>query len=395
MTHLPLVNLSNPPSAGEQASRALTLVGFGLTVTIAAWLATSLATGAWLIDPSGRAIATDFVNVWAAGRQALDGQAAAAFDWTAHKAAENAAVGHAFAGFYEWLYPPSYLLVAALMALMPYTAAQALWLLATFPLYVAAVRAIIGQRLGIVVACGFPAVLANAMAGQNGFLTAALMGGSLHFMERRPALAGCLLGLMTYKPHLGILFPLVLVASGRWRVVAAATATAVGIMAVSLIAFGSEAWIEFFRSLAVGSQATLSEGQADLFKIQTVFGLARSLGGGERLAWSLQVMLIVALAVMLCRLWRSRESFNVKAAALSAGALLATPYLFLYDLVVLAVPLAYLVRASLAGGFLPRELLGLGAVVGLILIFPFIVAPVGLLATTLTALMIWQRCRVS
>ena len=41
-------------------------------------------------------------------------------------------------------------------------------------------------------------------------------------------------------------------------------------------------------------------------------------------------------------LWRSRASYEIKAAALGTGAMLATPYLYMYDVVVLAVPLAYL-----------------------------------------------------
>ena len=53
-------------------------------------------------------------------------------------------------------------------------------------------------------------------AGQNGFLTAALIGGALGLLERRPALAGICLGLLTYKPQFGLLFPFVLIADRRW-----------------------------------------------------------------------------------------------------------------------------------------------------------------------------------
>ena len=61
-----------------------------------------------------------------------------------------------------------------------------LWSLLTFPAYVAAVRMIVGQRIGILLACAFPAVLSNLVVGQNGFLSAALLGGALGLMERRP-----------------------------------------------------------------------------------------------------------------------------------------------------------------------------------------------------------------
>lgn len=47
---------------------------------------------------------------------------------------------------------------------------------------------IVGGRSGVAVALGFPAALWNVTAGQNGFFTAALIGGTLYFLERRPGL---------------------------------------------------------------------------------------------------------------------------------------------------------------------------------------------------------------
>jgi hypothetical protein len=55
----------------------------------------------------------DFVNVWAAGREALAGEPAAVYDVTLHKGgAEVAAIDHDFDGQYPWLYPPTFLFVA-------------------------------------------------------------------------------------------------------------------------------------------------------------------------------------------------------------------------------------------------------------------------------------------
>jgi arabinofuranan 3-O-arabinosyltransferase len=171
--------------------------------------------------------------------------------------------------------------------------------LLTFPAYVAAVRMIVGQRIGILLACAFPAVLSNFVVGQNGFLSAALLGGALGLMERRPVLAGCLLGLLTYKPHLGMLFPLVLIASGRWRVFFAAAAVAMLVGVTSWAAFGAGTWTAFIHSLPVGSQAILTEGQGDWNKLQSLFGIVRALGGSEALAWWLQGGLIGVTAILV------------------------------------------------------------------------------------------------
>ena len=55
-------------------------------------------------------------------------------------------------------------------------------------------------------------------------------------------------------------------------------------------------------------------------------------------------------------LWRQRVRYEIKAAALAIAAMLATPYLYIYDFAVLAIPLAFLMKLGLRDGFLPYEL---------------------------------------
>jgi len=381
------------PSGSQPADLAgrLELIGFACTVAYLVFLTGAAVQGYWLIDPAGRPIANDFVNVWAAGRLALDGHPAAAYDWTIHKQAENAAVGYAFDGYYNWNYPPTFLFPAALLALLPFVPAALTWLALTLPAYVAALRAIIGQRSAVFLACGFPAVMWNLSAGQNGFVSAALMGGTFLFMERRPLVSGLLLGLLTYKPHFGILFPLVLALDGRWRVIAAATLTAITIALLSWFVFGAEGWRAFIDSVLLTGTVVFAEGRAGLNKLQSLFGLVRWLGGGMTIAWTLHAALLVACAVAASLLWRTRTAFEIKAAALATATLLATPYLYIYDFAVLAVPIAFLIRLGLQDGFLPYEFAGLVATCLLILVFPFCDAPTGLFAVVIVALMIARR----
>src|ERR1043166_2763972 len=278
-------------SSGFHLTRAAELTCFALCVAQAVYVAASFVQGSWLVDPNGQPVATDFVNVWAAGRQVLEGHAADVYDVAVHKAAEVVALGHPFDGEYPWIYPPTFLFVAMLLALMPFVVANAAWIALTFPAYVAAVRGIVGQRAGILFACAYPGILANIMVGQNGFVTAALFGGALLFMERRPVLAGILVWLLSYKPHLGILIPLALVAGGHWRVIAAAAATVLLLAVASWAAFGLETWTAFFHSIPIASQSALEDGRADWGKLQSVFGLVRMMGGSAGVAWAAQYVL--------------------------------------------------------------------------------------------------------
>lgn len=374
-------------------ARPVELACFALIFAHAAYLAVSYWNGLWILGPGGHGLPVDFVNVWAAGRLALEGQPAAAYDWPVHKAMEVVALGQPFDGHFGWHYPPTFLFAAAALALLPYTGAFVLWTFGTFPAYVAAIRGIVGDRSGYLLAAAFPAVLGNMVVGQNGFLSAGLFGGALLLLERRPVLAGVLIGLLTYKPHLGLLVPLALAAGGHWRAFAAAAATAAALAAAAWATFGPSPALAFFSSISQTSQAFLSNGWADWHKLQTVFGLVRALGGQEWLAWTMQVAVALAAAVAVIQVWRSNVAHAVKAAALVTGALLATPYLYTYDLVVLAVPLAFLFRLGRDDGFLPKELLGMALACALVLIFPYVRAPVGLGAIFIVAGLVVRRAR--
>jgi hypothetical protein len=371
------------------------LLCIALAMANLAYLIASYVQGTWLVGPNGLAIESDFVNVWAAGHLVLQGNPALAYDWPAHKAIEEMAVGHSFQGYFGWHYPPMFLFFAATLAMFSYVTAYLAWVLVTFPAYVIVVRQITAERQGILLALAFPAILSNFVVGQNGFLTAGLIGGALLTLERRPILAGIFVGLLTYKPHLGLLFPIALIAGGHWRVIATATVTTLVIALASLLAFGTETWIAFFHSISHTSQAFLSDGWANFGKLQTLFGLLRTLGAPEAIAWTAQIVLAFAAAVTIALIWRSDKPFELKAAALGAGAALATPYLYTYDLVVLAVPLAFLYRLGRRGGFMIYEIGLIMLACALIASFPFVAAPVGFAAVCTISAIVLRRVRAA
>lgn len=373
------------------ARRVIGLIGLTLALGYLVVLAGTYLQGHFLTDALGRPIANDFVAVYAAGRLALDGVAASAYDWPTHKAAEAYALGHDFAGYYGWHYPPPFLFIAAALALLPYLGAALAWLVATLCAYAAALRFILRDRVGILFALGFPAAVWNVTAGQNGFLTAALIGGTLASMQPRAALAGVFLGLLTYKPQFGLLFPLVLIADRRWLTIAVASCVAIFMAATSWLAFGSSSWQAFVHWLPISGQIILGQGRADFSRLQSLYGLVRAHGGGETVAWSLQAAGSLAVAAWMAWLWRSRTPFELKAAALAAGALIATPYVYMYDLVVLAVAVGFLLRHALERGIAATEIVGLAVAGALILSFPYVKTQVGLAAVLMVLALVAQR----
>ena len=371
---------------------AASVLGFG-------WL---VATSDGLNDVKGRPLGTDFANVYAAGSYVLDGQPTLPFDPPTQHAREQRIFG-AKTPFYGWHYPPFFLFLAAPLALLPYTLALAVWQGVTFALYLWAIFTIVAMSpasrfalrrggrfaqqpglrsddsaaydphptaspspaplqgepastgLWLLLAAAYPAVFVNLGHGHNGFLTAALIGSALLLLDRRPLIAGILFGLLAYKPQFGLMIPLVLAATGRWRTVASAAATVAALAALTTLAFGVEVWSAFLASTRFTRVVVLEHGDTGWHKIQSIFSWVRMWGGSIPLAYALQAIATLVVAGLLAWIWRSRVDFAFKAAALAIAAILATPYSLDYDLMVLAPAIAFMAAHGLRHGFAPYE----------------------------------------
>ena len=326
-----------------------------------AGIAILAATSDGLNDYLGRPLGTDFSNIYAAGKYVLDAKPAAPFTPELQHLMEKRIFGPA-TPFYGWHYPPVFLAVAALLALLPYLAALIVWQAATLALYVKSILAITGDQRVWLPALAFPAVFINITHGQNGFLTAALFGGGLLLLERREALAGIVLGLLCYKPQFGILIPFALAAGRYSRAFMTASATVLALVAASWFVFGPETWAAFRDSLAFTQTVVLEEGGTGFYKIQSLFAALRAWRAPLPVAYAAQALLALAVAVTVIVVWRRGGALALKAAALISGALLVTPYVLDYDLVVMAPAIAFLAAHGIARGFLPWEKTTLAAI---------------------------------
>jgi len=338
------------------------LVAFGLLAASLIAVVYIVGTSDGLNDRFGRPLGTDFSNVYAAGTHVLDGNAAAPFDPPQQYTREQAIFG-ADTQFYGWHYPPYFLGLAALLAAMPYALALALWQGVTFALYLWVTRAILNtgraralaDPLWLPLVIGFPAVFVNLGHGHNGFLTAGLFGAALLQLERKPVLAGILFGCVVYKPQFGVLIPVVLAASGRWRAFAAAAATVAVLTIAVTIAFGVDIWSAFLASAKFTRTVVLEQGDTGWQKIQSIFSVVRMWGAGIPFAYAAQILVTLAVAGGLAWLWRSRAAFPIKAAALAIGTILATPYSLDYDLMLLAPAIAFITADGMQRGFRPWQ----------------------------------------
>src|SRR5205823_2585646 len=150
--------------------------------------------------------------------------------------------------------------------------------------------------------------------------------------------------------------PVALLASGQWRAVISAGLTIILLAGVSIAAFGAGAWAAFPEQLMAQTGMSLVTDPGNGWGyLQSVYGLIRGLHGGAAVAWLAQAAITLGAAAIVWRFWRSRAGYPLKAAILSAAALLATPYAFAYDMVALVIPAAFLAKDHLGRGLLPGD----------------------------------------
>jgi hypothetical protein len=334
-------------------ARGYSLILLGIAaIAVTGWIA--LSDG--LIDRNGKPLGTDFSNVYAAGTLTWQGRPAQAYQPALQHAAEQAVFDGRDVPFFGWHYPPFFFAIAFLVAAVPYAWGLSVWLMAGLAAYLAILRAILPRPETLLMATAFPAVFVNIGHGQNGFLTTALLGGALHWLDRRPRLAGLLIGCLAYKPQFGVLIPIALLAGRRWSTIGAAIVTVAVLIAASFVTLGDSVWQAFADSLNFTQTVVLEQGGTGFEKIQSIFSALRLWGAGVELAYAGQIALALTLAASLGWLWQSDAAFEIKASALATGSLLATPYVLDYDLVVLALAIAFYARHGLSRGFRDFEI---------------------------------------
>jgi hypothetical protein len=314
--------------------------------------------GSGMTDFRGDPIGGDFSHYWVAASLALKGEAVAVYQPVRFLAAQKQVFGVNVPLI--WLYPPTYLMLVLPLALLPYFVSLGLWLSATLAGFVLVVRRIAPLPITVGLALAFPGTFQNLIHGQNGFLTALLLGAGLLVLDQAPVAAGILFGLLSFKPHLLVLIPLALAAGRRWRALLSLVLCCGCLVAASFLALGADTWAAFRHNLP-GTLQVLETGQIakgiglSIAKIPTLFGAVLLAGGPSWLALFLQALVMLATAAIVVWVWFRKPPAAEGAAVLVLCILLFPPYEFIYDLTILALPLAWLGWQGYREGWQPGE----------------------------------------
>lgn len=316
------------------------LVTFGaFHLVIGGYLAAGSINKTDLIDLSGKPLGSDFLPYWAAAKIALTRDPSAVFSRQEIYEVEKEVIGAEFPPK-VWPYPPTFLLIVLPFALLPYAISFISWLTVTGSGFVYVIRRLIPKNPLSWLVLVFPATVNNFLYGQNGFLSAAFLGGGLLLVDRRPFAGGCLLGLLSYKPQLAFLIPLALAAGRYWKALMGAAISAIGLALASLCLLGPNIWIAFFKNLPVASDIM---NRTHMWgRMPTIFAAVRLEGVSKELAIVFQAVATIGVIVVVGWTWFRRFPLPIRGSSLAVGIFLATPYAVDYDLTILALPFAWL-----------------------------------------------------
>ncbi len=323
----------------------------------------------------------DFLNIWAGGKLIAARDYATLYTAEAFSQFQRSLFGPLDLHVYS--YPPTAFPFASLLSVLPYPVALAFWVVGTGGLFVWAAKPWWPQNGGpFWLALLTPAALINIWIGNYGFLFGAIFLLAFRHLDKRPLLAGAIIGLFAMKPQLAILIPLALLIRRDWRAIVVAAVSTLGIIAASGLIYGWAAWDAFLR-LATGKQLSVIDAQGAFFGKMSASAATAILdvGGGWTVAIVGQGCLaLLGVALVTVAAWR-RVRTDQLALLLATCTFLVLPYSINYDLVVVCIG-AWIVMADAANPPLDRALATLG------FIAPQLGIVVAMLGAPLTPLML-------
>ncbi|NDU86396.1 MAG: DUF2029 domain-containing protein [Ferrovum sp.] len=317
-------------------SRRIRVYGLAFALFFSVVFGAQVRDSLWL-RPGGQPLFLDFGVFFSMGREAVQGQAALTY------LADSQ--GHFLPGFLEqitpvtfgWFYPPYFFLYLEPLSYLSPQQAFVAFMGFSILLYVSALVKIFPGTPTLAAVFGFSGFWINLIMGQNGFLSAGLAAWALLWLQHKPIRAGIMLGLLSFKPQLGLLFPLVLIIGREWRCFFSAAVTVALLTMASVWRYGFSSWLAWWSSLN-RAQGFLLHGSVDYWmKIPSVLAWVRAIGGSIDMAYAAQALSAAAVLLALIWTWRSALSRPLKYTVLVLSSLMVSPYLFEYDLTWLAL----------------------------------------------------------
>lgn len=366
------VEILSDPRARRASVAVLVALGVALLVTA--------LSGSGADTAAGR-LGGDHVEFYGTGKMVLDGQLDQLYEPDAQRAAQEPYAGDD-GGFLYFGYPPHVAVLYAPLAAIPFRLS---WVITTALMVGATLGAFallrpvvpVLQRAWwpcIALSLTFAPLFVGVGLGQNTGLSLLLVAASWRLLhDDRDLAAGVALGLLLFKPQLGIPLLVFVAAASRWRAIGSAAAVGALTWVAGAIILGPDWVTTWLDGLSAFGEIDRASNAANAV---SVLGVADGLAHGSAAAKATAILLDLAIVAAVALLWRRRAATDLAGAfavAVPAAVLLA-PHALYYDagLIVLTA----LVVLSRAPRSLPWIAAGWVLGLGQVLAGPIGVTPV-------------------
>jgi alpha-1,2-mannosyltransferase len=293
-------------------------------------------------DLAQQALGRDFASFWTAGRMVLDGHSLAIFDPQAMTSFQLTLSDGPAGRLSPWFYPPLLLLyVSCVFALVPYKLAYLLYLASSVAVFYLVTRRLFPAVKPLYI-ISFPAFWYNLLSGQNGLLTAVIIVTGLLWLTTRPATAGAVLALLSFKPQLCLALPVFLLLERRWQTILAGAITGLALVALSTALWGTPIWSAFLAGLHDAQRYNQSGTSMPPHAFAHLFGMLKTMGLSQVTAMTLNYVFVAVASAAAIRTWFLPHAQTVKFASFVLLTLLLPPHLLFYDFVVTGAVIVWL-----------------------------------------------------
>lgn len=317
----------------------------GLLLAVCLWTVYAVDMSApGLADRNGLVKGTDFLHFYTLGTLALQGRGDLLYNMRAQADVAHELVAQAPDSVYVPLYGPQVSMFFAPLARLPYGEALTAWLALNVLIYAFCCHAVWKTCPGLqalrwtvlILAIAFPGLFHLLAWGQtSGLALLCFTLALLALWSDRRFLAGLAIGMLIFKPQLGLAAAIVFLLAGQWTLVAGAATAACVQLAVAWMHYGTAVMQDYGRALIhVGNVLPLLEPR--LYQTHSLRSFWSLLLPWPRAALALYVLSALAALALAVRVWKKESSLPVRFSALLLASVLVSPHLTVYDLVILA-----------------------------------------------------------
>jgi Glycosyltransferase family 87 len=343
----PVPTSTSPAPPSLWTSRRLMVWGTGLLL-LSWFIYVYTMTTPGLVDRAGRFKGTDHIYFFVMGSLMQDGRTDDLYSPDAHLAEGRRRIDSNLALYQPYSnYGPQVAWAFMPLARLPYAYSLTLFLIVTAACYGLSVWIVWRDlpelapygRLVALLAAASPLFLSLFRYAQLSAMSLLLLSLALAALRRnRRFLAGIALGTMIFKPTLGVIVGITLVAAGEWRIVAGA-ATAAGAQIALAWAVSSTFVMRQYVDVLGRLLRDPSLVQIYPTEVHSLRGFVQLLIPRSPLIGPVSLVGTLVLLAIGIHVWRSKCEMGLRWGVLVLLTILASPHLLTYDLVLLSLPL--------------------------------------------------------